>query len=116
MRRKLLKLWIICSLFDSDCPRARTIDLNGLNIPNYNLEDLDIPFTEVEVWNTIKQLASDKAPGPDGFTGHFYKSCWSVIKEDVMAALHAIWGKKFRNLWMLNSAYSTLLPKRLDAE
>jgi hypothetical protein len=25
-------------------------------------------------------------------------------------------GEKFRNLWMLNSAYITLIPKRLDAE
>lgn len=59
------------SLFGSDCTRARTIDLDGLNIPSYNLEDLDVPFTEAEVWNTIKQLPSDKAPGPDGFTGLF---------------------------------------------
>jgi len=109
-------LELYSSLFGSDCTQPRTIDLDGLNIPSYNLEDLDVPFTEAEVWNTIKQLPSDKAPGPDGFTGRFYKSCWSIIKEDVMAALHAIWGKKFRNLWMLNSAYITLLPKRFDAE
>nr|XP_034580478.1 uncharacterized protein LOC117843854 [Setaria viridis] len=104
------------NLIGTDCTWDRTIDLTGLNIPGYNLEALDIPFTEEEVWNTIKQLPSDKASGPDGFTGRFYKSCWSVIKDDMMAAVHTVWGKFFRNLWMLNSAYITLMPKRSDAE
>jgi hypothetical protein len=104
------------NLIGTDCDWERTIDLDGLSIPGHNVEALDMPFTEEEVWNTIKQLPFDKAPGPDGFTGRFYKSCWSVIKNDVMSALHSVWGKKFRNLWMLNSAYITLIPKRLDAE
>jgi hypothetical protein len=34
-----------------------------------DLTDLDAPFSEKEVWETIKQLPSDKAPGLDGFTG-----------------------------------------------
>jgi hypothetical protein len=33
-----------------------------------------------------------------------------------MAAIQTIWGKNFRNLWMLNSAYITLIPKKADAE
>ncbi|CAO2201417.1 unnamed protein product, partial [Urochloa humidicola] len=50
------------------------------------------------------------------FTGRFYKTCWPIIKEDLMAAVQAIWGKNFRNLWMLNSAYITLIPKREEAD
>ena len=88
--------------------------MDHLNIPNHNLEALDIPFDENEVWQTIKDLPS--APGPDGFTGRFYKACWSIIKEDIMAALHRIWGRNCRNLWLLNSAYITLLPKKSDAD
>ncbi|WVZ52503.1 LOW QUALITY PROTEIN: hypothetical protein U9M48_003556 [Paspalum notatum var. saurae] len=34
----------------------------------------------------------DKAPGPDGFTGRFYKSCWNIIRNDVLSALAAIYG------------------------
>jgi len=90
--------------------------LDHLNIPNHNLEALDIPFDENEVWQTIKDLLSDKAPGPDGFTGRFYKACWPIIKEDIMAALHTIWGRNCRNLWLLNSAYITLLPKKSYAD
>jgi hypothetical protein len=33
-----------------------------------------------------------------------------------MAALRTVWGKNFRNLWMLNSAYITLIPKKTDAD
>jgi len=81
------------NLIGSNNDRVRTINLDALNIPRHDLKDLDIPFMEEEVWNTIKNLPSDKAPGPDGFTGRFYKSCWPIIKEDIMAVLHSIWGK-----------------------
>lgn len=100
------------NLIGADSDRDRTINLEALNIPHYSLEALDIPFPDEEVWNTIKSLPSDKAPGPDGFTGRFFKACWPIIKEDIMAALHTIWGKSFCNLWMLNSAYITLIPKK----
>lgn len=30
-----------------------------------------------------------------------------------MVVLHTIWGKNFRNLWMLNSAYISLIPKTI---
>lgn len=33
-----------------------------------------IPTIE-EVWQTIQQLNPDSAPGNDGFTGHFYRTC-----------------------------------------
>jgi hypothetical protein len=68
------------------------------------------PLSE-EVWATIKCLPSDKAPGPDGFTGRFCKSCWSIIKNEVMAAMSCVWARKFRNMGGLNSAFITLLPK-----
>jgi len=67
------------------------------------------------VWNTIKEMPPDKAPGPDGFTGRFYKSCWTIIKNDVMAAVHFLWTGNFRNLQKLNSAYITLISKKTNA-
>jgi len=50
---------------------------------------LEAPFSE-EVWKTIRALPSDKAPGPDGLTGKFYKVCWQIIKLDIMAAISAV--------------------------
>jgi hypothetical protein len=72
---------------------------------------LDAPITEEEVWNTIKKLPKDKAPGPDGFTGRFYRDCWQIIKKEIMEAISAVWSRKFRNFDILNSAFIILLPK-----
>ena len=99
------------------CPdREYSINLNELQIVAHDLADLELPFSEEEVWNTIKILPSDKAPGPDGFTGRFYKACWPIIKEDIMLAVSAVWNRKFVNLGVLNSAYITLLPKKDGAD
>ena len=95
--------------------REVTINLDELAIPNFDLSELDAPFSEDEVWRTINSLPSDKAPGPDGFTGKFYKVCWPIIKVDLMAAISAIWSRKMGHLEMLNSAYITLLPKKEEA-
>ena len=57
----------------------------------------------------------DKAPGPDGFIGRFYKSCWSIIKEDVLMALDVIHRGHVFKFSLLNTAYVTLLPKKVDA-
>lgn len=32
-------------------------------------------------------LDGDKVPGPDGFTLAFYKTCWEVIKGDLMLVI-----------------------------
>jgi hypothetical protein len=57
--------------------------------------------------NAINYLPSDKSPGPDGFTGRFYKTCWSIIKDELMAAVMADWNGRFDNFHKLNSAFIT---------
>lgn len=71
----------------------------------HNLSELDLPFSEQETWDTIRNLPSNKAPGPDGFTGRFYKVCWNIIKKDVLKAVGAVWHRNFTNMSRLNSAY-----------
>jgi hypothetical protein len=93
----------------------QTINLNELGVPSFELSGLDTPFTE-EVWATIKALPSDKAPGPDGLTGRFYKVCLSLIKQDIMTAISTIWSRKMMGFSALNTAYITLLPKKEVAE
>jgi hypothetical protein len=103
------------NLIGQSLDREATVNLDALNIPSWDLADLDAPFTEEEVWKTIKSLPADKAPGPDGFTGKFYQVCWPIIKPEIMAAISAVWSRKFNNFALLNSAYITLLPKKDDA-
>ena len=67
--------------------RASTLDLDFFHREGIDLSALDAPITEDEVWLTIKKLPADRAPGPDGYTRRFYKSCWQIIKSDLMAAI-----------------------------
>jgi hypothetical protein len=69
-------------------------------------------IAEDEVWDTIKALAADKAPTPDGYTRHFYKACWQLIKADFMVAIITLQQGNARKLELLNSAYLTLIPKK----
>ena len=52
-----------------------------------DLSVLEEPFTEEEIWATIQSLPADRVPGPDGFTGRFYKTCWPIIKSDFITAI-----------------------------
>jgi hypothetical protein len=104
------------NLLGNSIDRENTINMNELGVCSYNLSDLDLPFTEEEVWSTIKKLSSDKAPSPDGLTCRFYKSCWSVIKQDIMRAISAIWSRKNDGFSALNITYIMFIPKIDGAE
>jgi hypothetical protein len=96
--------------------REHTINLSVLGAPNYNLSDLELPLTEEEVWMTIKKLPADKAPGPDGFTRRFYKTCWPIVKQDIVTAISAVWSRNMMGFSALHTAYITLLPKKDEAD
>lgn len=51
-----------------------------------NLNLLRIPDEE-EITSTILTMSGDSAPGPDGFPGLFFTHCWSIVKDDVIAAV-----------------------------
>ena len=70
---KLEAVWnFYNNLLGTAVQRDFTLDLQSFHRPPVDLAELEQPFTEEEVWNTIKALPSDKAPGPDGYTGRFY--------------------------------------------
>lgn len=96
--------------------RSRRINLNQIGLPSADLEGLESPITEDEVLSVINDIPNDKAPGPDGFTGIFYKVAWPVIKGDIMNAINAFWALDTRSLNLLNDAYMILLKKKDQPE
>ena len=54
--------------------------LEKFNLPKLNQEEIEIlkrPSTSMEIETVIKNLPTNKSPGPDGFTGEFYQ----IFKE-----------------------------------
>lgn len=67
-------------------------------------------FSLEEIKNALKDCASDKAPGPDGFSFYILKHIWDIVEKDVV---DFIWefhrsGKIVRSL---NSIFIVLIPK-----
>jgi hypothetical protein len=52
--------------------RSSTINLELLDLPQFDLSHLEEHFTEDEVWEVIKSPLPNKAPSPDGFTMCFF--------------------------------------------
>jgi hypothetical protein len=96
-------------------PRSTTFSWSALGYVPRDLSALEAPFTQDEIKDTINSMPSDKAPGPDGFTGAFFKACWDIIKEDVTAAVNSLYSLNSQGFEFLNSANIILLPKKMDA-
>jgi hypothetical protein len=99
-------------LIGTSLPRTSTLNLQQFHNQIVDLIEMDNPITEEEVWDTIKSLPADRAPGLDGYTGHFYKACWQLIKANFMAAIITLQQGNAQKLELLNSAYLTLIPKK----
>ena len=90
-------------------------DLDTLLTRIDGLENLSLPFTDSEVDTVIKNMPSDRAPGPDGFTGLFLKKCWNILKPDFMKLVKEFYEGKC-DLECLNTSLITLIPKKLSPE
>jgi hypothetical protein len=96
-------------------PRSHSLNLATMGIAPTNLADQERPISLEEIRAAILDLPSDKAPGTDGFTSLFFKSCWAIIYPDLLRAIQALEQSSSRHLHLLNSAIMILLPKSPDA-
>jgi hypothetical protein len=102
-------------LLGTKATRHCSLDWESLDYTPHDLSDLDAPFSAQEIRDAVFSLPSIKAPGPDGFIGVFFKSCWEIIKADTTAAIIHMSNPRDGCTSLVNSANIVLIPKKSDA-
>jgi hypothetical protein len=92
--------------------RSHLINYDELQWQPRDLHHLELPFLEQEVEAKIKSIPKEKAPGPDGFIEAFFRSCWHIIKLDLMRAINQFYGLNQQGLHFLNQTLVVLIPKK----
>jgi hypothetical protein len=94
--------------------REGRLNFEALGIHRRDISSLGRPFIEEEIWAVVKELPLDKASGPNGFTGRFHRSAWSIIKRDVIRAFDVLSSMDCHSFHHLNDILLILLPKSPD--
>ena len=87
--------------------------LEKYNLPKLNqekIENLNRSITSMESKTEIRNLSTNKSPGPDGFTGEFYQK----FREELIPILFKLFQKIAAESKLPNSFYEatiTLLAK-----
>jgi hypothetical protein len=83
------------NLFSSSSPVLDS-NLDNLFEPSISSSENDL-FCKVpdasEIYQAVKDLWREKAPRPDGMTGHFYQTYWDTVKKSVIRFIQSF----FRN-------------------
>ena len=93
-------------------PTVDGLDFHSIGADEASL--LERKFDREEVFQVLKDLQGDKAPGPDGFSMAFFHRCWEVVGDDVMGFFEEFHTHcKFEK--SLNATFIALIPKKRDA-
>ena len=89
----------------------RFLEMHNLPKPNQEeIENMNRPITSTEIETVIKNLPTNKNPGPDGFTGEFYPT----FREELTPILRKLFQNIAEEGTIPNSFYEatiTLIPK-----
>ncbi|XP_039004676.1 uncharacterized protein LOC120131861 [Hibiscus syriacus] len=92
------------------CDQTLLQELFQYSLPSDASNALIKDVTKDEIKEAFFCQGNEKAPGPDGYTPYFFKNTWSIIEEDVVAAITQFF-KDFIMLPAFNSTSITLVPK-----
>ncbi|KAM0917188.1 hypothetical protein ACQ4PT_009626 [Festuca glaucescens] len=95
--------------------RTRSLRWDELGYAPHDLGHLEAPFSSDELRAAVFALPAEKVPGPDGFIGLFFRSCWEILEEDLYNTVTHMAEIGGSAAGLLNSASIVLLPKKLDA-
>ena len=88
-------------------------NLDNLICPSLSEEDIQmltkIPTPE-EIKDVVFSTNSNKAPGPDGISAHFYKFYWNIIGGEVIEAISIFFQRGYM-LREINHSFIVLIPK-----
>ena len=85
--------------------------LEKYNFPKLNqeeIENLNRHITSMEIQTVIRNLPTNKSPGPDGFTGEFYQK----FREELTPILFKLFQKIAEEGKLPNSSYEAKIIKR----
>lgn len=92
-------------------------DINGLlsfKCSPTQAASLEEMFSNEEIRDAFFSLPRNKAAGPDGFSAEFFRSCWSVIGAEAIAAVKEFFIKgQILKQW--NATTLALIPKITNA-
>ena len=83
---------------------------NLLRLNQEEIENMNRPITSTEIETVIKNLPTNKSPGPDGFPGEFYQ----IFREELTPILLKLFQNIAEGETVPNSFYEatiTLIPK-----
>nr|GEV05176.1 RNA-directed DNA polymerase, eukaryota, reverse transcriptase zinc-binding domain protein [Tanacetum cinerariifolium] len=103
------------SRFGKPVERRATIDMSyPRSLSDEQRDEIEREVSKEEINAAVWDCCSDKSPGPDGFTFDFYRKFWSIIENDVYAAVNHF----FNNGDIpagCNASFIALIPKIPDA-
>ncbi|GKA71325.1 retrovirus-related pol polyprotein from transposon TNT 1-94 [Tanacetum coccineum] len=84
--------------------------LNSKTVCDKDAERMIMNVSEEEIKDALFDICDNKAPGLDGYSAKFFKSAWSVIKNEVYEAIMEFF-RTMRMTGEVNATLITLVPK-----
>ena len=94
------------------------VDIEGMHLNRLNsreVEVLELPFIEEEIYSALMEMNGDKAPGSNGFTVAFWQACWDFVKEEIVNLFKEFYDQRSFSK-SLNTTFLVLIPKKGGAE